>query len=213
MPELLNRTTPPREFHLPLRGHAVYAGGPEGIGETPFDEVPEPETLEIVCEQGDDPRVALRKTLGLFTTGVAIITTRAGDDVHGMTANAFMSVSLEPPLVLISIDRRAKMCGILHEGARFGVNVLCETQQDLSDRFAGRPLPDDVGQPRFTMVHDTPLVDGALAQFVARVVRSYWGGDHSLFLGQALYAHTTPGTPLVFHGGRYERLGEAAAPA
>ncbi len=209
MPDLLNRTTPPPEFHLPLRGRAVY-GGPEGIGEIPFDEVPEPETLEIECEHGEDPRVALRKTLGLFTTGVAIITTRAGDEVHGMTANAFMSVSLDPPLVLISIDRRAKMCGILHEGARFGVNVLGETQRDLSDRFAGRPLPDDVGQPLFAMVHDTPLVDGALAQFVARVVKSYWGGDHSLFLGQALYAHTGPGTPLVFHGGRYERLGEAA---
>ncbi len=212
MPDLLNRTTPPPEFHLPLSGRAVY-GGPEGIGEIPFDEVPEPEILEIACEQGEDPRVALRKTLALFTTGVAIITTRAGDEVHGMTANAFMSVSLEPPLVLISIDRRAKMCGILHEGARFGVNVLCETQRDLSDRFAGRPLPDDVGQPRFAMVHDTPLIDGALAQFVARVVKSYWGGDHSLFLGQALYAHTGPGTPLVFHRGRYERLGQAATTA
>ena len=209
MPDLLNRSTPPPEFHLPLRGRAVY-GGPEGIGETPFDEVPEPHKLEIVCEQGDDPRVALRKTLSLFTTGVAIITTRAGDEVHGMTANAFMSVSLEPPLVLISIDRRAKMCGILHEGGNFGVNVLCETQRDLSDRFAGRPLPDDVGQPRFEMVHDTPLIEGSLAQFVARVVKSYWGGDHSLFLGQALYAHTGPGTPLIFHRGRYERLGEAA---
>ncbi len=210
MPDLINRVTAPPEVHLPLRGHVVY-GGPEGIGETHFDDVPEPETVEIEGEKGDDPRVALRKTLGLFTTGVTIITTRAGDEVHGMTANAFMSVSLEPPLVLISIDRRAKMCGLLHEGARFGVNVLGETQRDLSDRFAGRPLPDDVGQPRFAMIHDTPLIDGALAQFAARVVRSYWGGDHSLFLGQPLYAHTNPGTPLVFHRGRYERLVETTA--
>ncbi len=210
MPDLRNRTTPPPEFDIPLRGHVFY-GGPEGIGESPYDEISEPETVEIACAHGEDPRVALRKTLGLFTTGVAIITSRAGDEVHGMTANAFMSVSLEPPLVLISIDRRAKMCGILHEGASFGVNVLSENQRDLSDRFAGRPLPDDVGRPHFTMVHDTPLLDGSLAQFAARVVRSYWGGDHSLFLGQALYAHTTPGTPLVFHGGRYERLGETTA--
>ena len=211
MPDLINRVTPPLEFNVPLRGHVFY-GGPEGIGETPYDDVPEPEALEIDCEHGEDPRVALRKTLGLFTTGVAIITTRTGEEVHGMTANAFMSVSLEPPLILISIDRRAKMCAILHEGANFGVNVLGETQRDLSDRFAGRPLPDDIGVPRFAMVRDTPLVDGALAQFVARVVRSYWGGDHSLFLGQALYAHTGPGTPLLFHRGRYERLGEATAP-
>src|SRR3712207_6274759 len=173
MPDLLNRTSPPPEFHLPLRGRAVYGGGPEGIGEIPYEDVPEPEALEVTCEAGDDPRVALRKTLGMFATGVAIMTTRTGEDVHGMTANAFMSVSLEPPLVLISIDRRAKMCGLLHEGACFGVNILGADQQDLSDRFAGRPLPDDVGQPSFTIVHDTPLVDGALAQFAARVVRSY----------------------------------------
>ena len=75
----------------------------------------------------------------MFATGVTVITTREGDQVHGMTANAFMSVSLEPPLVLISVDRRTKMCALLHEGRTYGVSVLCETQSALSDRFAGRP--------------------------------------------------------------------------
>lgn len=194
--------TPPSEFNLPLHGVAVWAG-PEGIGETPFDQPPPAEALEI---EGDDPRVALRRTLGLFATGVTIITTRVAEQVHGMTANAFMSVSLEPPLVLISVDRRTKMCTLLHEGSTYGVSVLCETQAALSDRFAGR-VGDDAPEPRFEVVHDTPLVDGALAGFVARVVRSYWGGDHSLFLGRVEYARTGEGTPLLFHGGRYERLG------
>jgi flavin reductase (DIM6/NTAB) family NADH-FMN oxidoreductase RutF len=196
--------TPPSEFNLPLAGVAVWAG-PEGIGETPFDEPPAPEALEI---EGDDPRIALRRTLGLFATGVTIITTRVGEQVHGMTANAFMSVSLEPPLVLISVDRRTKMCGLLHEGSTYGVSVLCESQSALSDRFAGRPGSDGA-EPRFELIHNTPLVDGALAGFVAKVVRSYWGGDHSLFLGRVEYAHTGEGTPLLFHGGRYERLGSA----
>ena len=192
----------PSEFNLPLSGVAVTAG-PDGIGETPFDDGPRAEALEI---EGDDPRVALRRTLGMFATGVTIITTRVGEQVHGMTANAFMSVSLEPPLVLISVDRRTKMCGLLHEGSTYGVSVLCESQSTLSDRFAGRPGSEGA-EPRFDLIHDTPLVEGALAGFVSKVVRSYWGGDHSLFLGRVEYAHTDEGAPLLFHGGRYERLG------
>jgi flavin reductase (DIM6/NTAB) family NADH-FMN oxidoreductase RutF len=198
-------STPPSEFNLPLAGVAVWAG-PEGIGETPFDEAPAPEALDI---EGDDPRIALRRTLGLFATGVTIITTRVGEQVHGMTANAFMSVSLEPPLVLISVDRRTKMCGLLHEGSTYGVSVLCESQSALSDRFAGRAGAEDAdgSEPRFELIHDTPLVGGALAGFVSKVVRSYWGGDHSLVLGRVEYARTGEGAPLLFHGGRYERLG------
>jgi flavin reductase (DIM6/NTAB) family NADH-FMN oxidoreductase RutF len=196
--------TPPSEFNLPLANVAVWAG-PEGIGETPFDAPLPPEALEI---EGDDPRVALRSTLGMFATGVTIITTRVGEQVHGMTANAFMSVSLEPPLVLISVDRRTKMCTLLHEGSTYGVSVLCESQAALSDRFAGR-VAGDAPEPRFELIHDTPLVEGALAGFVSKVVRSYWGGDHSLFLGRVEFARTGEGAPLLFHGGRYERLGTA----
>jgi flavin reductase (DIM6/NTAB) family NADH-FMN oxidoreductase RutF len=191
--------TVPTEFDLPLSWV-----GPEGIGEQPFDDTAPPEALEI---EGDDPRVALRRTLGMFATGVTIITTRVGEQVHGMTANAFMSVSLDPPLVLISVDRRTKMCGLLHEGSTYGVSVLCETQSTLSDQFAGRTSAEEgSAEPRFDLIHDTPLVGGALAGFVSKVVRSYWGGDHSLFLGRVEYAHTGEGAPLLFHGGRYERL-------
>ncbi len=143
----------------------------------------------------------------MFATGVTVLTTRVGEQVHGMTANAFMSVSLRPPLVLISIDRRAKMGALLHEGTRFGVSVLEARQTSLSDRFAGR-VADDPPEATFEIVHETPLVEGALAHLVARVVRSYWGGDHSLFLGQVEFARYGEGRPLLFHGGRYERLVE-----
>ena len=199
---------PPSEFDLPLPGVAVWEG-PEGIGDTRFDAVDEPEAPEFPPELGDDPRIALRRCAGMFATGVTVITTLKRGLVHGMTANAFMSVSLEPPLVLISVDRRTKMCSLLHEGNRYGVSVLRESQAALSDRFAGRPGADGP-EPRFEVVHDTPLVDGALAHFVARVARSYWGGDHSLFLGRVEYARYGEGTPLLFHGGRYERLGQVS---
>jgi flavin reductase (DIM6/NTAB) family NADH-FMN oxidoreductase RutF len=191
---------PPAEFDFPLSW-----AGPDGIGETRFDEMAEAERPDL---EGDDPAVALRNTLGMFTTGVTVITTLKGEQVHGMTANAFMSVSLDPPLVLVSIDRRTRMCGLLYEGSHYGVSVLCETQSALSDRFAGRPA-DATSAPSFELVRETPLVEGALAHFVARVERSYWGGDHSLFLGRVEYARQHPGTPLLFHGGRYERLGSS----
>jgi flavin reductase (DIM6/NTAB) family NADH-FMN oxidoreductase RutF len=102
------------------------------------------------------------------------------------------------------------MCGLLYEGSHYGVSVLCETQSALSDRFAGR-ASNGTAEPRFDLVRDTPLVGGALAHFVARVERSYWGGDHSLFLGRVEYARQHPGTPLLFHGGRYERLGSSSS--
>jgi flavin reductase (DIM6/NTAB) family NADH-FMN oxidoreductase RutF len=190
----------PAEFDFPLSW-----SGPDGIGASPFDEFAGDEGPDVV---GDDPAVALRKTLGMFATGVTVITTLKGEQVHGMTANAFMSVSLQPALVLISVDRRTKMCGMLHEGSHYGVSVLCETQSALSDRFAGKPC-EDCPAPRFDLVLETPLVDGALAHFVARVERSYWGGDHSLFLGRVEYARQNPGTPLLFHGGRYASVGNS----
>jgi flavin reductase (DIM6/NTAB) family NADH-FMN oxidoreductase RutF len=190
---------PPTEFDYPLSW-----AGPDGIGETRFDEVAEAESPDV---EGDDPAVALRSTLGMFATGVTVITTLKGGQVHGMTANAFMSVSLDPALVLVSIDRRTKMCGLLYEGSRYGVSVLCETQSALSDRFAGRAV--NSAEPRFDVVRDTPLVDGALAHFVARVERSYWGGDHSLFLGRVEYARQHSGAPLLFHGGHYVSSGRS----
>jgi flavin reductase (DIM6/NTAB) family NADH-FMN oxidoreductase RutF len=192
---------------MPLSGTAVWAG-PDGLGASSFDDIPPEHLPEIDADLGDDPRVALRRTLGMFATGVTIVTTRVGDQVHGMTANAFMSISLEPPLVMVSVDRRSRMCGRLYQGRTYGVSILAAGQEAISDRFAGRggaPLGND---PRFDLIHDTPLVDGALAHFVAGVVRTYWGGDHSLFLGRVEYARCHGGTPLLFHGGRYERLGD-----
>ncbi len=191
----------PEEFRASIE-HAIVA--PEAFGAS-FDEAPTGEELELGGGLEGDPAIAFRRTLGMFATGVTVLTTRAGDQVHGMTANAFMSVSLRPPLVLVSIDRRARMCTLLHEGTRLGVSVLEAGQVDLSDHFAGRATADGP-EPGFELVHETPLVQGALAHLVARIVRSYWGGDHSLFLGQVEYAHYGEGEPLLFHGGRYERL-------
>lgn len=191
----------PQEFEVAIEG-AISA--PEAFGAS-FEEAPSSEELELGAGLEGDPAIAFRRTLGMFATGVTVLTARAGETVHGMTANAFMSVSLRPPLVLVSVDRRARMSNLLHQGTRFAVNVLEAAQAGLSDHFAGRAVKG-TPEPRFELVHDTPLVEGALAHLVARVVRSYWGGDHSLFLGQVEFARYGEGEPLLFHGGRYERI-------
>jgi flavin reductase (DIM6/NTAB) family NADH-FMN oxidoreductase RutF len=187
---------PPSEF--------AVASAPEGIGESIWEELPLPDLMEAGAGPDSDAALEFRKTLGMFATGVTVITTLVDDQIHGMTANAFMSVSLQPPLILISVDRRARMNGLLREGVRYGVSVLEERQSVLSDRFAGRG--GDGPEPDFELVHDTPLVEGALAHLVASVVRSYWGGDHSLFLGRVEYVRYGEGTPLLFHGGGYGRV-------
>jgi flavin reductase (DIM6/NTAB) family NADH-FMN oxidoreductase RutF len=194
-------TDAPEEFEVAI---ASAIAAPEAFGAS-FDALPGSEELELGAGLEGDPAIAFRRTLGMFATGVTVLTTRAGESIHGMTANAFMSVSLRPPLVLVSVDRRARMSDLLHEGTRLGVNVLEAGQAALSDHFAGRPGVEGV-EPRFELVHDTPLVEGALAHLATRIVRSYWGGDHSLFLGQVVYARYGEGEPLLFHGGRYERL-------
>jgi flavin reductase (DIM6/NTAB) family NADH-FMN oxidoreductase RutF len=186
----------PVEFDVPLSTGA-------GLSESPFEAIPTHVPLDVGGLEGD-PAVAFRRTLGMFATGVTVLTTTVGEQVHGMTANAFMSVSLRPPLVLASIDRRARMLAMLHEGSPLGVSVLAEHQQQESDFFAGRAV--DGFEPAFVLIGGTPLVEGALAQLAGRIVRSYWGGDHSLFLAQVEHARYGEGTPLLFHGGRYERL-------
>jgi flavin reductase (DIM6/NTAB) family NADH-FMN oxidoreductase RutF len=197
------RDDAPVEFDLPIGAFPSWAA--ESLTSGAWEETPPPDEMQIEGEEGEDPVLAFRRTLGMFATGVTVITTTSADQVHGMTANAFMSVSLRPPLVLISVDGRAKMHALLNEGKRIGISVLSKEQEGLSDRFAGRP--GDTGpEPSFDVVRETPLVEGALAHLVARITRSYWGGDHSLFLAFVEYAHYGQGSPLLFHGGHYEAL-------
>ena len=205
-PALVSTLERPAEFNFPLS-----FTGPDGIGASPFDDYAEAERPDVWGEDGQDPAVALRRTLGMFATGVTVITAFKDEQVHGMTANAFMSVSLEPPLVLISVDRRTKMCAHAPRGDAL------RRQRSVRDpgrslRSLRRALRRGPGAAVRWCVRDTPLVDGALAHFVARVERSYWGGDHSLFLGRVEYARQNEGTPLLFHGGRYEQLGRTLMP-
>jgi flavin reductase (DIM6/NTAB) family NADH-FMN oxidoreductase RutF len=145
-----------------------------------------------------------RTALGRFASGVTIVTTRDSVRTHGMTANSFVSVSLTPPLILVSVDNRAAMHSLLPNTRYFGVSVLSEEQQDLSNHFAGREVEGI--QISFVDKHDVPVIDGAVAHFVARVFDIHPAGDHTLYIGHVEHFEAYEGRPLVFHAGNYRRL-------
>ena len=150
-----------------------------------------------------DPRT-FRATMGRFATGVTVVTTGTEGSVHGMTANAFLSVSLTPPLVLVSVDNRAKIAQHLVAGTRYGVNILSEKQEDLSRHFGGRPQ-EGIHIP-FVWHDGTPMLDGCVAHIVARVVDIHVAGDHTLYIGHVEYLKWWEKRPLLFYAGQYDQL-------
>jgi flavin reductase (DIM6/NTAB) family NADH-FMN oxidoreductase RutF len=159
--------------------------------------------MSAETQQSFDTR-AFRNALGRFATGVTVITAVHEDRPHGMTANAFVSVSLAPPLILVSLDNRSNMHRILPGAGRFGVSVLAEHQEALSTHFAGRPQENL--QIPFVARAGIPVIDGAVAYFVARVGDVHPAGDHTLYVGEVEHFEFCEDRPLLFHAGKYGRL-------
>jgi flavin reductase (DIM6/NTAB) family NADH-FMN oxidoreductase RutF len=146
----------------------------------------------------------LRRVMGSFATGVTVIVAKAGDDIRGMTANAFLSGSLEPPLCVVSIARRAHMHGHLAAAGRFSVNILSTAQEELALHFAGRPSASL--SPTFLEHDGVPLLPGTASQITAEVAETHDCGDHTLFVGAIRWIAVNNRTPLVYHAGRFATL-------
>ncbi|MGH9805053.1 MAG: flavin reductase family protein, partial [Candidatus Acidiferrales bacterium] len=145
--------------------------------------------------------------------GVTVITVaRAAGAVHGMTANAFSSVSLEPPLVLVCVDHASDTHPLLRAARRFGVSVLREDQQAVARYFAeeekSQQGAEQLGIRYRTTARGTPLLDAALAQLDCALVSAYEAGDHTIFIGEVEEAAVASAAPLLFYGGDYRRLNE-----
>ncbi len=151
---------------------------------------------------------SFRSVLGRFASGITVVTTRdARERDVGMTASAFCSVSLEPPLVQVCIDRAASMFDALLEAERFGVSILAAEQEALSRRFAGADSShrfDGIGYARGES--GLVLLDDALAHLECRVVHRYPAGDHMLFVGEVESATAREGRPLLYYRGGYAQL-------
>jgi len=153
-----------------------------------------------------------RRAMGRFATGVTVITTRLGEDLHGMTANAVTSLSLNPTLVLVCVDKTADTHDILSKAGVFAVNILNKDQAAISDRFAKKEFDGAHGLdklPHTFAATGAPIIDGALAYLDCRTVTEHHGGDHTIFIGEVVEAkELTEGEPLLFYRGKYGELSD-----
>jgi flavin reductase (DIM6/NTAB) family NADH-FMN oxidoreductase RutF len=148
-----------------------------------------------------------RRVLGHFASGVTIISTCDVDKrPTGLTASAFSSVSLDPPLVLVCVDHKSQSYPALLEGRCFAVNVLSLEQQPLSRRFAATRLDKFDGVAHVISDLGLPLIEGALAHLECTTVSRHIEGDHTIFVGRVERARVGDGEPLLYFRGQYQQL-------
>jgi flavin reductase len=154
-----------------------------------------------------------RRAMGCFATGVTIVTVDLDGEVHGMTANAFASVSLDPMLVLVCVDHTTRTHAHLHAKKRFGINVLCQEQRAISEYYA-RPerthehAEQEAGARFERTRHGTPMLEGSLAYLECRLHSAEVAGDHTIFIAEVEDVVVREGEPLLFFRGKYRKVGE-----
>jgi flavin reductase (DIM6/NTAB) family NADH-FMN oxidoreductase RutF len=151
-----------------------------------------------------------RKIMGHFATGITVVTTAVDGKLHGMTANAVTSVSLDPLLFLVCIDRRSHAHEQFSQASHFGVSFLAEDQERVSRLFAEKRAPE-AGQLRGVAYRmgpsGSPLIDGCLAYLECAIRERLPGGDHGIFLGEAVYGDVSrEAAPLLYYRGGYRGL-------
>ena len=174
-----------------------------------------PSTPHNGAEPSINPR-EYRNTIGLFATGVTVIAVVHDDDeLHAMTANAITSLSLDPPLVVFGLAKRARMVDELKRANGFAINILREDQQPLSDYFAGRRSGPQPPHFRFVAWQGGPRLEGCIAAVGCRLEACLEGGDHFIIVGRVigLYQAPEPHRPLLFYAGTYRHLDPEAVPA
>ena len=148
-----------------------------------------------------------RSALAQFGSGVTVVTTRdARDRPLGITVSAFCSVSLQPPLVLVSVSDRSEINAAFRESGVFGVSVLAEHQESVSRQFALGGSEKFAGLDLLSGEHGVMLIPGALAHIECRVAAAHPAGDHIIYIGEVLALKSHPGRPLLYQRGDYRRL-------
>ena len=159
---------------------------------------------------------AFRQVMGHFATGISVVTTFDGDRPAGITVNALSSVSLDPALVMVALDRRRFITPMVRVAGRYAVNILGEGQQALSDCFAHAPVSpgreDFCGAAWTPGPNGLPLIDGSIATLECTVVETLSAGDHDLFIGRVDSLQGAQGetAPLLYFRRRYLRIERGA---
>lgn len=151
-----------------------------------------------------DDRI-FRNVMGNFATGITVITTKVGNETScGMTANTFVSVSLNPKLILVSIGNNAKMLGYIRQSNQFTVNFLSSEQKDVSMQFAGQLK--ETKPYEFEWLQSLPIIENSLATIVCNVYAEQVAGDHTLIIGEVTDFRQHQGEPLLFYQGQYRQI-------
>ena len=155
-------------------------------------------------------RAELKDVYARWATGVTIVTARAGDLIHGMTVSAFTEVSLEPPLVLVCIDRKSNTQPLIAEGGVFAVNILARDQEALAKLFACEEAEDRrfVDLDCETGVTGAPLLTGSVASLECQLKTAHEAGDHIIYVGEVVGLQLSDGDPLLFYQKGYRGLAE-----
>ncbi len=149
----------------------------------------------------------LRRVMGHFATGVTVITTKDQEGApQGLTANAFMSLSLDPPLIVISVDKGASCYGCFAPQNGFTVNFLSEEQEEISRRFATKGIDKFDGLGWKAGDNGAAILDGVLGHVECKITQCYDGGDHTIVLGEIVSASASGDRPLLFFKGKYQKL-------
>lgn len=147
---------------------------------------------------------SFRRVMGKFATGVTVVSFVHEGQPTGMTANAFMSLSVDPPMVLISVRTQARFASCIKPGDAFGISFLREEHEAVSSHFGGRPNPDQA--PAFSELGAAPVLDGALVQLAVRANAVHVGGDHLIYTADVEALEESDGRPLLFFSGAYKQL-------
>ncbi len=147
----------------------------------------------------------LRNVAGSFATGVAVVSIDSSSVNHAMTVNSFLSVSLEPPLLLFSVDKKASMLDLIHVGGYVGISILLAEQKDISNHFASIKKMDE--SPGFRDYGMCKVLGQALAVYSTQVDNVIEAGDHYLVICRILHCERSTGDPLIYYAG-YKQIGD-----
>jgi flavin reductase (DIM6/NTAB) family NADH-FMN oxidoreductase RutF/DNA-binding FadR family transcriptional regulator len=157
-------------------------------------------------EQGQFDPAVFREVISNFMSGVVIVTARHDDTIQGMTVSAISSLSLEPPMLVMCLNRKAQTQDLVHQSGSFAINILGEEQGHLADRFASRHEDRFAGVSHHPGHTGAPVLDGVLGVIECRVEEAVTGGSHRVFLGRVVHAEAGEGSPLAYYRGKFGRF-------
>jgi 4-nitrophenol 2-monooxygenase / 4-nitrocatechol 4-monooxygenase, reductase component len=157
-------------------------------------------------DQGQFDPAVFREVISNFMSGVVIVTARHQDSIQGMTVSAISSLSLDPPMLVICLNRKARTQDLVHQAGAFAVNILGEEQGHLADRFASKHDDRFAGVGHHPGLTGAPVLDGVLGVVECRVDEAVTGGSHRVFLGRVVHAEAGEGTPLAYYQGKFGRF-------